>query len=85
VIVTHSHPDHYGGAKRLATEAGAELVAVSRDLGWASVGDLSKRLFKERSWGAMAESETFAHLEHLRLAGRAETRRVGDTLQYELT
>ena len=31
-----------------------------------------QRLFPERSWGMMAESETFAHLEHLRLAGDAE-------------
>ena len=23
-------------------------------------------LFRERSWGEMAESETYAHLEHLR-------------------
>src|SRR5688500_20140090 len=26
VIVTHSHPDHYGAAGRLAKQAGAELV-----------------------------------------------------------
>src|SRR3954453_7642532 len=26
VIVTHSHPDHYGGAGRLAKEADAELI-----------------------------------------------------------
>ena len=26
----------------------------------------------------MAESETYAHLEHLRLQGHAETRREGD-------
>ena len=25
-----------------------------------------KRAFKERSWGGMAESETYAHLDHLR-------------------
>jgi hypothetical protein len=33
-----------------------------------------KQLFKERSWGSMAESETYAHLEHLRLLGDAERR-----------
>src|SRR3990172_5186432 len=27
VIVTHSHPDHFGGAVRLARESGAEIVA----------------------------------------------------------
>ena len=26
-------------------------------------------LFSERAWGDMAESETFAHLEHLRVLG----------------
>lgn len=26
VVVTHSHPDHFGGAHRLAAEAGAEVV-----------------------------------------------------------
>ena len=26
----------------------------------------------QRSWGSMAESETYAHLEHLRIAGEAE-------------
>jgi hypothetical protein len=40
-------------------------------LGPTSVVDLSHELFKPRSWGGMAESETFAHLEHLRLAGEA--------------
>jgi hypothetical protein len=29
-------------------------------------------LFKERSWGDMAESETYAHLEHLRERGELE-------------
>src|SRR5690606_11269683 len=27
VIVTHSHPDHFGGAARLARESGAQVVA----------------------------------------------------------
>ena len=30
VIVTHSHPDHFGGSGRLAQESGAELVAHVR-------------------------------------------------------
>jgi hypothetical protein len=33
-----------------------------------------KELFSERVWGNMAEAETYAHLEHLRLAGKAESR-----------
>ena len=39
-------------------------------------------LFRERSWGHMAESETFAHLEHLRLSGQAERREEGGYLLY---
>jgi hypothetical protein len=40
----------------------------------------SQKLFRERSWGPMAESETWAHLEHLRLTERAEQRRADDGL-----
>ena len=29
-------------------------------------------LFRERSWGEMAESETYAHLEHLRELGEMQ-------------
>ena len=36
------------------------------------VVQFSRELFRRRSWGPMAESETFAHLEHLRLLGEAE-------------
>ena len=41
-----------------------------------------RALFRERSWGHMAESETFAHLEHLRLLGQAERREAGGYLLY---
>lgn len=34
-----------------------------------------KVLFRERSWGEMAMSETFAHLQHLRVIGEADARR----------
>lgn len=34
-----------------------------------TVPDFMRVLFRERSWGEMAESETFAHLEHLRERG----------------
>ena len=37
-----------------------------------------KVLFKERSWGEMAASETYAHLEHLRVIGEASTRQDDD-------
>jgi glyoxylase-like metal-dependent hydrolase (beta-lactamase superfamily II) len=38
----------------------------------ASVTELAGHLFSARAQGAMADSETFAHLEHLRLAGEVE-------------
>jgi glyoxylase-like metal-dependent hydrolase (beta-lactamase superfamily II) len=48
----------------------------------ATVEELSQRLFKQRSWGPMAESETYAHLEHLRQVGEASSERRDGTLRY---
>jgi hypothetical protein len=48
---------------------------IGRALGPATVQAFSQQLFRPRSWGEMAESETYAHLEHLRLAGAAEAHR----------
>jgi hypothetical protein len=48
------------------------------------VMEYSHHLFQERSWGAMAESETYAHLEHLRLNGDARCRTEGDKPLYSL-
>ncbi len=50
------------------------LRTISAETSWATVQELSHRLFSERSWGSMAESETYAHLEHLRLRGEAQRR-----------
>ena len=61
-----------------------DLARIGADIGDASVIEFSHHLFKERSWGAMAESETFAHLEHLRLAGRATSRTVDGQLHYAI-
>lgn len=61
-----------------------KLRAASDAVGETSVEELSHHLFKPRSWGHMAESETFAHLEHLRLAGEMTARRVDDRLHYTL-
>jgi glyoxylase-like metal-dependent hydrolase (beta-lactamase superfamily II) len=56
----------------------AQLEAIADDLGDAPVREYSHRLFQERSWGPMAESETYAHLEHLMLTGRMTSRRDED-------
>jgi glyoxylase-like metal-dependent hydrolase (beta-lactamase superfamily II) len=49
-----------------------KVKSIAREIGGGTVEAFSQRLFKPRSWGPMAESETFAHLEHLRLLGDAE-------------
>lgn len=48
------------------------LLAASTALGPATVQQLAHEIFPKRHWGVMAESETFAHLEHMVLAGVAE-------------
>ena len=58
------------------------LGYVGLALGPATVVALSHELFPKRHWGTMAESETFAHLEHLRVKGEAEQREVGGALEY---
>lgn len=60
------------------------LVDAGREGGPMTVTEHSHHLFREARWGHMAESETYAHLEHLRLAGRAERREEKGTLLYEL-
>jgi len=52
----------------------AQIERLAEELGDARVRTYSRRLFQERSWGPMAESETYAHLEHLRHLGRVSVR-----------
>ena len=83
VLPAHGHPfhdlaDRCRAIQKHHVERLERVKAIGRELGFASVGDYSKRLFQPRSWGAMAESETYAHLEHLRLLGLAECRRDPD-------
>lgn len=54
-----------------------KVKGIGRLLGPATVEAFSQRLFQPRSWGEMAESETYAHLEHLRLLGDAARSRDG--------
>jgi glyoxylase-like metal-dependent hydrolase (beta-lactamase superfamily II) len=66
---------------RLATLRGA-VAGIGRP---ARVGELSQHLFSARAQGPMADSETFAHLEHLRRAGEAERHVRDDGYEYTLT
>jgi len=80
VLPAHGHPFDDLAArchaiKRHHHERLDEVRAISREIGPATVSAFSQRLFKQLSWGAMAESETYAHLEHLRLAKDAESYR----------
>jgi glyoxylase-like metal-dependent hydrolase (beta-lactamase superfamily II) len=77
VLPAHGQPftdlaGRAGDIKRHHDERVEKLRAISLALGPATVEDLSHELFSQRAWGPMAESETYAHLEHLRLAGQAD-------------
>ena len=60
------------------------LLESGDELGRATVEDYMRQLFQSRSWGPMAASETYAHLEHLRLTGRALVSSDGHQLRYEM-
>jgi glyoxylase-like metal-dependent hydrolase (beta-lactamase superfamily II) len=77
VLPAHGHPftDLTGRAASIRKhheERLERLRMASIELGRpATVQELSTHLFSPRAQGAMADSETYAHLEHLRLAGQA--------------
>lgn len=81
VLPAHGHPftdlrGRAGAIKAHHHERLERIRQISRDFGRpASVAEFSRQLFRPRSWGSMAESETYAHLEHLRHAGEAESHR----------
>jgi glyoxylase-like metal-dependent hydrolase (beta-lactamase superfamily II) len=63
----------------------ARLTVASESLGrMASVHELMQHLFSERAWGSMAESETYAHLQHLHRLGRADTSWQGGSLCFQV-
>lgn len=51
--------------------------------GTATVHDLAKEIFRPAVWGDLADSETYAHLEHLRLHGHVTVADRDGTLVYE--
>lgn len=86
-LPAHGHPfrDLSGRVAAIRShhdERLARLAEVSSRLGWASVDILSRELFAPRAWGSMAESETYAHLEHLRALGAAERREVDGQMEF---
>jgi glyoxylase-like metal-dependent hydrolase (beta-lactamase superfamily II) len=51
---------------------------------WTSVVDLTHQLFAQRSWGSMAEAETYAHLERLRVLGEIRAREESGVISYSV-
>ena len=87
VLPAHGHPftDLAGRADDIRRHHGERLDVIREtgsELGRATVEAFMQRLFKERSWGYMAASETYAHLEHLRLTGGADRSDEGGTSSY---
>ena len=91
VLPAHGDPftnlsDRVDHIRRHHVERLQRLLDASKALGRrASVNELMQHLFSERAWGSMAESETFAHLEHLRLQGLTDSAWHDDLLWYTLT
>ena len=76
VLPAHGHPftDVSGRVADIVGHHEERLETIreaGHDLGKGTVESFMQRLFKERSWGDMAASETYAHLEHLRILGQA--------------
>ena len=89
VLPAHGHPfdDLRGRVDSIKAHHEQRMVQItelSAALGPTTVTEFSHHLFRKERWGYMAESETYAHLEHLRLAGRAERRTEGGRILYEV-
>ena len=88
-LPAHGHPfDDVPGRVDAIKEHHEErmelLIAASRALGPATVLQLSHEIFPRKHWGVMAESETFAHLEHMVLEGEVERRTEHGTYVYRI-
>jgi hypothetical protein len=88
-LPAHGHPfDDVPGRVDAIKEHHEErmelLIAASRALGPATVLQLSHEIFPRKHWGVMAESETFAHLEHMVLEGTVERYESNGDLLYRV-
>ncbi len=88
VLPAHGHPFHDLAARAKAIQEHHVgrldlLRRTTEELGRpARVQELSAHLFSPRAQGPMADSETFAHLEHLRRAGELVRRDLADGYEY---
>jgi glyoxylase-like metal-dependent hydrolase (beta-lactamase superfamily II) len=89
-LPAHGHPFHdlAGRANDIKEHHSGRLARLreaSLELGRpATVHELMQHLFAERAWGSMAESETYAHLEHLRLNNEATSSWADGLLHYQV-
>jgi glyoxylase-like metal-dependent hydrolase (beta-lactamase superfamily II) len=88
-LPAHGHPfDDVPGRVDAIKEHHEErmelLKRASEAIGPATVQQLSHEIFPRKHWGVMAESETFAHLEHMVLEGDIERRSDHGTYVYRI-
>ena len=88
MLPAHGHPfDDLAGRAKAIQEHHVERLDLLRrtteELGRpARVQEFSAHLFSARAQGPMADSETFAHLEHLRRAGEIERHELAHGYEY---
>jgi glyoxylase-like metal-dependent hydrolase (beta-lactamase superfamily II) len=91
VLPAHGHPFHdlAGRADAIARHHDERLDILRKvgrtELPLGTVPEFMRYLFRERSWGDMAESETFAHLEHLHMLGEATVTEIDGLLAYAIS
>lgn len=90
VLPAHGHPftdlpGRVDDISRHHEERLGTLRGLVAGAGPTSVQELSLGLFGRHGTDSLAQSETYAHLEHLRIQGGARRRRDGDHLVYWLT
>ena len=90
VLPAHGHPfDDLAGRAKAIQEHHVERLERLRSAAAeldrpATVQELSTHLFSRRAQGPMADSETFAHLEHLRRGGEMTRREEPGAWEYVL-
>ena len=86
-LPAHGHPfeDVGGRALHIIDHHEERLDSIRKavhELPNGTVNEFMRILFSERAWGDMAESETYAHLEHLRELGELERTDPDDIAHY---
>ncbi len=89
VLPAHGDPfgDPSGRAAAIAEHHHGRLDRIREigdEIGNQPVGGYMKLLFRERSWGMMAASETYAHLEWLRIHDNATRTNEGKSPHYDI-